>query len=422
MTSVALQPGANTSLSAAPSRPTRVIIAVGWTPSSPAGLEIDASAFLLGPNGKVRGDDDLVFYNNPRTADGSVATTPAPTGDQQAFLVEFAKIAGAIEKIAFCVTIHEGEARRQSFGTLQSAWIRALDANDGAEIARFDLPLAGRQEVAMIFCEVYRRNQEWKLRAVGQGFNQGLAPLASGFGIQVDRPAPPPPAPPRPSAPPPRPTSPAPAPATPPARPVNLEKITLEKRTPISLEKRGQGFGEIVVNLNWNRRPPPAKGFFAKLTGSASIDLDLGCLYKLRDGRPGAVQALGNVFGSLQQPPYVRLMGDDRTGASTEGEFLHINGQHWDALEKILVFAFIYQGVPNWSATDAVVTIRTPGQPTLELRLDSHRNDQNMCALALLENDRGNIKVTKQVEYFRDHALMDRAYGFGLRWVAGRKD
>ncbi|WP_200382966.1 TerD family protein, partial [Thiococcus pfennigii] len=197
MTSVALQPGANTSLSAAPSRPARVIIAVGWSPTSPAGLEIDASAFLLGANGKVRGDDDMVFYNHPRTRDGCVAVVSAPGGDQQAFEVDFGTVPGAIEKIAFCVTIHEGEARRQTFGTLQSAWIRALDARDGTEIARFDLPLAGRQEVAMIFCEVYRRNQEWKLRAVAQGFNQGLAPLAGGFGIQVERPAPPPPAPPR---------------------------------------------------------------------------------------------------------------------------------------------------------------------------------------------------------------------------------
>ncbi|WP_420857117.1 TerD family protein, partial [Thiococcus pfennigii] len=203
---------------------------------------------------------------------------------------------------------------------------------------------------------------------------------------------------------------------------VNLEKITLEKRAPISLEKRAQGFGELVINLNWNQRVAPAKGFFAKLAGPSSIDLDLGCLFKLRNGPAGAVQALGNAFGSLQQPPYIQLMGDDRTGANTEGEFLHINGRQWEAIEKVLVYAFIYQGVPNWSATDAVVTIRTPDQPTLEIRLDSHRNDQNMCALVLLENDRGNIKVTKQVEYFRDHAVMDRAYGFGLRWVAGRKD
>jgi len=152
------------------------------------------------------------------------------------------------------------------------------------------------------------------------------------------------------------------------------------------------------------------------------VDLDLGCLFKLRDGRAGAVQALGNSFGNLQQPPYVQLMGDDRSGASAAGEFLRINGRHWDEMDRIVTFALIYEGAPNWAETDAVVTIQTPDQPTLEIRLDSHRSDQRMCALALLENQGGNIKVTKLVEYFQDHRYLDQAYHFGLRWVAGSKD
>ena len=225
------------------------------------------------------------------------------------------------------------------------------------------------------------------------------------------------------AAPPPSPTAPAPAAAPPPSppKPIRLEKITLDKKTPsISLEKKAQGFGEIVVNLNWNQGSG-GKGFFGRLT-SRKIDLDLGCLFKLSDGRPGAVQALGGNFGSLQQPPYIQLMGDDRSGASAAGEFLHINGQQWGQLDRVLLFAMIYEGAPNWAETDAVVTIAIPGQPTLELRVDSHRNDQRMCALAMLENQGGNIKVTKLVEYFADHRVLDQAYGFGLRWVAGSKD
>jgi len=177
-----------------------------------------------------------------------------------------------------------------------------------------------------------------------------------------------------------------------------------------------------MINLNWNQGGSGGKGFFGRLTGGGKIDLDLGCLFKLRDGRAGAVQALGDSFGSLQQPPYIQLMGDDRTGASAQGEFLHINGRQWPQLEKVVVFAFIYEGAPNWAETDAVVTIQTPGQPTLEIRLDSHHRDHRMCALVLLENQGGNIKVTKLVEYFRDHRLLDQAYDFGLRWVAGSKD
>ncbi|MCB1825480.1 MAG: TerD family protein, partial [Candidatus Competibacteraceae bacterium] len=270
----------------------------------------------------------------------------------------------------------------------------------------------------------YRRGGEWKFRAVGQGFVGGLGPLAQQYGVDVaddpDVGAAPPPSP---IAPPPaaRPAPPPSSAAPPPAKPIRLEKITLEKKgSSISLEKTGQGFDELVVNLNWHQGGG-GKGFFGRLT-NRKIDLDLGCLFRLRDGRAGAVQALGNSFGSLQQPPYIQLMGDDRSGASAQGEFLRINGRHWDQIDRVVVFALIYEGVPNWAETDAVITLQTPNQPTLEIRLDSHGNDQRMCALAMLENQGGNIQVTKLVEYFQDHRFLDQAYGFGLRWVAGSKD
>jgi tellurite resistance protein TerA len=207
-----------------------------------------------------------------------------------------------------------------------------------------------------------------------------------------------------------------------------LEKITLEKKKPISLEKGGQGFDKIVVNLNWNQGTPASGGFLGGLFASKQgVDLDLGCLFELNlrhEGRwvAGAVQALGNSFGNLEQPPFIRLLGDDRSGNSAEGEFLHINGRQWEHIRRVLIFAFIYEGIPNWAAADAIVTINTPGQPTLEVRLDSHRNDQGMCAIALLENTGGNIQVTKLVDYFQNHQVMDSAYKFGLRWTAGSKD
>ena len=86
------------------------------------------------------------------------------------------------------------------------------------------------------------------------------------------------------------------------------------------------------------------------------------------------------------------------------------------------MFAFIYEGVPNWAATDGVVTITLPDQPPVEVRMDEARSDHGMCAVAMIENDAGRLKVTKLVEYFKSHPDMDAAYGFGLRWVAGSKD
>lgn len=405
-----LQPGQNISISKQSPALAAVEIALSWEPATTP-LTLDSSAFALNAQGKVRGDDDFIFYNQLTLSGGGIQRA----SDGRSFTVTFAKLPAGIERLVIALTIDQGQQHGQSFGQLSQVCADLRDAASKTPLAAFPLATKMMAETALIVGEFYLRNGEWKFRAVGQGFVGGLGPLARQYGVDVaDDPevAPPPPPAPRPTVSPPA-----------PAKPIRLEKITLEKKgSSISLEKKGQGFEELVINLNWNQGGSGGKGFFGRLTGGGKIDLDLGCLFKLRDGRAGAVQALGDSFGSLQQPPYIQLMGDDRTGASAQGEFLHINGRQWQQLEKVVVFAFIYEGVPNWSATDAVVTIQTPGQPTLEIRLDSHQSDQRMCALVLLENQGGNIKVTKLVEYFRDHRLLDQAYGFGLRWVAGSKD
>jgi tellurite resistance protein TerA len=412
-----LQPGQNFSITKQSPAPATVEIVLGWEPAGTP-LTLDSSAFALSGQGKVRGDEDFVFYNQPSLPGGGIQRA----GDGRAFAITFSKVPPAIEKIVVALTIDQGQRRGHSFGQLSQVRAEIRDAQNKTALATFPLATKMMPETALIVGEFYLRNGEWKFRAVGQGFVGGLGPLARQYGVDVgDDPdaaeaAPPADTPPPPS----RPAAPTPATA---AAPVRLEKITLDKRNPsISLEKKAQGFGEIVVNLNWNQGGGAGKGFFGRLTGGRKVDLDLGCLFKLKDGRGGAVQALGDTFGSLHQPPYIQLMGDDRSGASAQGEFLHINGQHWNELDRVALFAMIYEGAPNWAETDAVVTIQAPGQPTLEIRLDSHRSDQRMCALAMLENQGGNLKVTKLVEYFLDHRYLDQAYGFGLRWVAGSKD
>ncbi len=420
-----LQPGQNLSITRHPAAPAVVEIELSWEPAA-APLTLDSSAFALTGQGKVRDDGDFVFYNQPTLAGGGIQRG----GDGRTFTIHFAQLPAGLERIVIALTIDQGQQRGQSFGQLNQVRADLRDASNKTPLAAFPLATQRMPETALIVGEFYLRNGEWKFRAVGQGFVGGLGPLARQYGVDVAddpdaaAPSPPPPvaqptpAPPRPAPPP------AAVPPPPPPKPIRLEKITLEKKgNSISLEKKGQDFGEIVINLNWNQGGGSGGGFFSRLTGgNRGVDLDLGCLFRLRDGRAGAVQALGDSFGSLQEPPYVQLMGDDRTGASAQGEFLHINGRQWNQLDRVLVFAFIYQGAPNWAETDAVVTLQTPDQPTLEIRLDSHHREHRMCALALLENQGGNIKVTKLAEYFRDHRLMDQAYGFGLRWVAGSKE
>ncbi|MCB9958262.1 MAG: TerD family protein [Rhodospirillaceae bacterium] len=420
-----LQQGGNTSISGTGA--SRVRVTLDWTPKGVAGMDVDASAFLLTAAGKVRSDADMVFYNQPMSPEGAVVfeTGTVGTGEPQEFSIDFAAMPAAVERVAFCVTIHEGQARGQSFSQLQRAVIALIDAASEAELVEFPLPLSGAAESAMVFGELYLRNGEWKFRAVGQGFAGGLGPLATSFGVDVEgegaappvpSPAPAPQAQPAPAAPP----RPAPAPS-----PVNLSKITLEKKGQgVNLTKTRDSFGEIVVNLNWSQRQVEQKrGLFGMAKrGSGGIDLDLCCLFKLRDGLAGAIQALGRNFGSLSDLPYIALDGDDRTGAVTAGENLRINGHHWDQIDKVLVWAMIYEGVPNWAQADGVVTLNAPDQPPLEVRLDYGDNNSRLCAICMLENTGGGLRVTKLAEYFRDARQMDQHYGFGLRWRAGSKD
>ena len=390
-----LQQGGNAPVSG----PT-VAVRVEGTPT--ANVDLDVSAYLLGETGKVRSDADMIFYNQPSGGDGAVRFSKGG-GALGLFEVDLARMPAAIVRIVFCVTIDEAAARRQTLAQLSNARISVGDIS-------FAPMLTTATEAAMTFGELYLRNGAWKFRAVGQGFNGGLAPLARSFGIDVaEEPAP------APAAPPPPPPPPTLAPP-PPARPISLSKVTLDKPgQAISLEKRGGNFGEISVNLNWSRGK---KGLF----GGTAIDLDLGCLLEMADGDKSVVQALGRMFGSYHDWPYIALSGDDRTGDVSSGETMRINGAHWSKIRRIAIFANIYDGAPNWKTTDGVVTVTMPDQPPIEVRMTEGRNDKRLCGVVLLENVGGTLKASRIVDYFRDQSELDRAFGWGLNWRAGSKD
>lgn len=199
--------------------------------------------------------------------------------------------------------------------------------------------------------------------------------------------------------------------------------IDLQKGQKVSLQKKSAaGLGEILVNLNWNARPAQ-QGFLSGLLGiSKGIDLDLGCLFELKNGQIGAVQALGNSFGSLNQPPYISLDGDDRTGAAAAGENLRINGNRIAEIKRILVYTFIYEGVANWQQANAIVTIKYPGAEDIVVRMDSYNPSNTMCGLALFENmNDQTFSVEKIVQFYRGHQDLDGAFNWGLQWRVGRK-
>ena len=205
-------------------------------------------------------------------------------------------------------------------------------------------------------------------------------------------------------------------------------KISLSKERPaISLTKSGGAGGAMRGNLNWSQgaAPQQKKGFLARLAGGAGsggIDLDLGCLWELNDGRKGIVQALGNSFGSFNQPPFIQLDADDRSGAAAGGENMLINLDQTAAFRRILVFALIYEGARNWAAVDGVVTLFPQNGPQIEVRLDYPVDGAPICAIALLQNNGGDLTVQREVRYINGaQDVLDQTYGWGLQWAPGRK-
>lgn len=199
--------------------------------------------------------------------------------------------------------------------------------------------------------------------------------------------------------------------------------ISLEKGKKVNLQKGAKaGLGQILINLNWNSKPAKQGLFAGLLGGNKGIDLDLGCLYELKNGQKGTVQALGNAFGSLSKPPYISLDGDDRTGAVSTGENLRIDGNKIAEIKRILVYTFIYEGVANWQQADATVTIQYPGAEDLVVKMDTYNSSNIMCGLVLFENvNDETFSVEKIVQFYPGHQALDKAFHWGMTWRAGRK-
>lgn len=189
---ISLQKGGNVNLSKEAPSLKKLIVGLGWDPRATDGaaFDLDGSAFLLKGDGKVRSDADFIFYNNLKSADGSIVhlgdnTTGQGDGDDEQLTIDLSTVPADVERVVVAVTIHDAEARRQNFGQVGKAYIRVLNADGNKEIARFDLSEDGSTETAMIFGEVYRAGAEWKFKAVGQGFAGGLGPLARSYGINA---------------------------------------------------------------------------------------------------------------------------------------------------------------------------------------------------------------------------------------------
>ncbi|MBZ9686412.1 TerD domain-containing protein [Clostridium estertheticum] len=400
----------------------KIMICLGWEMPNEKDYSIDSAAFLLQVNGKVIDDNDFIFYNNPKSSNGAIVHKANKEktmlmGKEQ-ITIDVSMVDKNIDKISFTITIHEADIKKQNFKEFTNVFVKVIDAETKEEYCTYNICEDLKLETAIVACEIYRKGSNWKFAAIGSGFVGGLNDLCTKYGIDVvDEPIT-------------EVRKETPIILVPKETPivsttpkgtskVNLSKIELKKKgDTISLEKKNDGkLGDIVVNLNWSQKKKT--GFWGAAKGT---DLDLGCLYELNDGTKRLVQALGKAFGDYTKPPYISLDNDDRSGTVTTGENLRINGNYLKNIKRILVYAFIYEGLSNWSQADGCVTIKQDNGPDIVINLDEHSSNKTMCAVALITNENNQtFKIERLVQYFSGHIEMDKAFGWGLKWTTGKK-
>jgi tellurite resistance protein TerA len=395
----------------APVPTTALRVELGWR-TGPGVPDADASALLL-VGGKVRSDADFVFYNQPQHSSGAVRHEGKRTDGGRVtdtLLVDLTRVEPSVETVVLAASADGG-----TFARVPDLYIEVRDVARGEVAARFD-STGATVETAFVLGEFYRRQGVWKFRAVGQGYDSGLEGLATDFGITVDEPQQA-----APVAPPPTPSSP----------PVRLSKITLTKAAPsVSLAKQGGTSGAMRVNLNWQVHKQ-FSGWGGKrgraVARHADLDLDLCALYELADGRKGVVQALGNAYGALHQPPYIHLDGDDRTGAVASGENLTVNLDHKRDFRRILVFVTIYEGARSFADLHATVTLQPQHGAPVDFSLDECTVPSTVCALALITSTGDDLVVRREARYLvpergvSPQRTVDQAYDWGMNWTPGRK-
>lgn len=171
----------------------KITVGLGWDVNRYDGgydFDLDASAFMLGENGRCPNERNFVFYGNATDPSESLVyggdnRTGAGEGDDEQIMVDLSKIPAEIQKIDFTVTIYEAMERRQNFGQVNNSYVRIVDDSTGAELIRYDLEEDFSIETAIVVGEIYRHGSEWKFNAIGSGYQGGLAALCKNYGIDV---------------------------------------------------------------------------------------------------------------------------------------------------------------------------------------------------------------------------------------------
>lgn len=365
--------------------------------------EGDISCFGVDASGKLSDDRYFIFYNQLQAPKDALVMSQS--GQKTSIRINLQALPNEIEKLVFTLSTDAPFTMKDIRQGSLSLWY------NGKSLAQFDFNGNNfDQQKAIILAEIYKKSDIWRISPVANGFNGGLSALLAFFGgeeIVPDQPVPEI----KKSTPLKVSTTPKPAPVPAPEPPsaVNLKKSGDSHK--INLVKNS---GTIHVNLNWNK--DVKTGLFAT---KKAIDLDLACMFRLKTGEQGVIQALGNAFGSDSGLPFIKLDHDDRTGSSNNGENMFFSKP--ELLDFVVVFAYIYEGAQGWQGTKGVVTLTQENGSDITISLDEAKTNQRFCVVASMTNTDGQLIIKREELYFNGHREVDQHYGFGFRWSTGHK-
>ncbi len=372
------------------------VFKIGITLAFTQSIIIDISCFGVDAKNQLSDDKYMIFYNQKRSPCGGLSIVSDNTLNKQTFQVDLKKLPQHIQKIVFTAAIDGSKTMK----LLTNGEINITDNKGKAAEFKFDSTNLN-QEKALIIAELYLKGQ-WRFAAVAQGFNEGLSALLKYFGGQEigEKSSPPFQSPPLPTT------------------KISLSKVTLKKKgdkKSINLQKSDKNL--IHVNLNWDA--PEAKKFSFFASNDADPDLDLGCMFRLKDGKMGVIQPLGNNFGSEHQPPYILLDKDDRSGTSVTGENLTIYKP--ELIDFVMIFAMIYEGAKNFTTVNGRIMVTDQKNNQVYIKLDSPDPKYTFCSACSFKNTGTTLDITKEELYFPSHREADNHFGFGFRWTVGSK-
>jgi tellurite resistance protein TerA len=354
----------------------------------------DYTCFGVDSNNKLPDERYMVFYNQTNSPNNEIVLSQ--NGNTASYRIQLAKLPTTVQKLAFTISI-DGN------GTMRDISKLSVQIKQSGKM-KLSLDLIGndfQQEKAVIAIEIYRK-EVWRFAAVAAGFNGGLPDLLKHYGGEEEEVVPVPPKP---------------------SEKISLSKITLDKlgdKHSINLSKNS---GEIVINLNWTQQ-----------LQKGGIDLDLGVFYELRNGSRHVIDGLQfsqgrggprnrrTNQGCYTQQPWIWHSGDDRSGSISEGENIFINPQGISDLKRIIVYCFIYQGVARWIETNAVVTVKVPGNPDIVIEMGKQNDSRTTCAIAEIDFEGSNLMTVKKLITFHNgHRDCDIAYDWKMTWGRGNK-